>query len=1080
MRRIFALTAGALLAAGCGGTVIDTTTGSTGSGSSGSTSTSSTSASASSSSSGSSSTSSSSSSSSSSSGSGSTSASSSSGSSSTGGACTVIDNCADETCPTPTDPTCNACADGFYLSNNACVACATSCAPGEYETAACSATADLQCSSCTAISGCTAETCTTDSDQTCTACSAGDYLDNGSCVACSGACPAGEHESAACTASSDRACTACTVIPGCTAESCTTTTDQVCTACAGGSYLSGNACVACSTSCAPGEYESAACTATADHQCSSCTAIPGCTAETCTTGSDATCTACTPGDYLDNGICVACSGACPSGEYESAACTATTDRACSSCTAIAGCTAETCTTTSDQVCTACADGSYLSGNACVACSTSCAPGEFESTACSASADHQCSSCTPIPNCTAETCSTASDQTCTDCEPGFLNSNGTCIEAPTGGTITTIPGYRVHTFTADGNFSATSPVTIEYLIVAGGGGGGAGDGAGGGGGGVLTGTLSLPAGTYSVVIGSGGLGAVAVGDVANPAATNGEDSSFDGLVAVGGGLGGSEDNNGAGGPKNFGGDGGCGGGFGGANGNLVDGEGFPPGGAGITGQGYAGGTRYSVGTTRYFGMGGGGGAGGVGGNGDAANSGGAGGPGISSSISGTATFYGGGGGGSSRNACVRAPGGEGGGGAGGFSFGSCGTWNGGAGTPNLGGGGGGGGDQDTRGGAGGSGIVIIRYAVSSCGGGLDICADGCVDEQTDANNCGGCGVVCPSGVDGQAACVSGQCAAVQLAADDGELSSFHSVAIDPTGANVYWASDGDGTLHVYNVASGVDSVVTTFSTGIRPLDLAVDGAYVYISDENSDALLKILIASPHTVTTVSGGNGGEGYRVAVDASNLYWCSRPGGGGAPTISQFPTSGSNTPVTHLFTGGAGNIPRDLAIDSTSSASTVFWIDALAGSVNAAPVGVADGNVVLVSGETNVSAIATDGTNIYWATSVLFSGSSYQVAIKSAPIPSPLAAIPAAAINTLYTTNSASGSVTSLVVGGGMLYWSERDVTQSSVHAMLTFGGPVTTIGSSLGTVNGVALSPSSGDLFWTEGSLPGSGDGLYELVR
>lgn len=377
--------------------------------------------------------------------------------------------------------------------------------------------------------------------------------------------------------------------------------------------------------------------------------------------------------------------------------------------------------------------------------------------------------------------------------------------------------------------------------------------------------------------------------------------------------------------------------------------------------------------------------------------------------------------------------------------------------------------------------VYSQGQGSCAPGLDACGMSCVDEQSDANNCGGCGVVCPSGVNGQAACVSGQCASVQLAADDGNLGAFHALAVDPTGANVYWASDVDDTLHVYNVASGIDSVVTPFGPGIRPYHMAVDSTYVYISDENSDALLKILIAPPNTVTTVSPGNGGEGYGIAVDDNNIYWCSIPGSGGAPTISQLPTAGNNAPVTNLFTGVAGSaLPLDLAIDSTTSATTVFWVDLTAATVNAAPVGVANGNVVLVTGETNVTAIATDGANLYWATSVLFSGSNYQVAIKSAPIPSPLAAIPAGSINTLYSTDAASGSVFSMAVGGGTLYWSERNASQSSVNAMLTLGGPVTTLGSNLGTVNGVALSPGSGALFWTQGGLSGSGDGLYEQVR
>ncbi|MFT4250846.1 MAG: fibronectin type III domain-containing protein, partial [Candidatus Woesearchaeota archaeon] len=63
---------------------------------------------------------------------------------------------------------------------------------------------------------------------------------------------------------------------------------------------------------------------------------------------------------------------------------------------------------------------------------------------------------------------------------------------TGGTVTHLSGYRVHTFTAVGTNTLTfqgGGGPVEYLIVAGGGGGGPENGGGGGGGGVRTGTVS---------------------------------------------------------------------------------------------------------------------------------------------------------------------------------------------------------------------------------------------------------------------------------------------------------------------------------------------------------------------------------------------------------------------------------------------------------------------------------------------------------------------------------------------------------------------------------------------------------------
>ena len=274
----------------------------------------------------------------------------------------------------------------------------------------------------------------------------------------------------------------------------------------------------------------------------------------------------------------------------------------------------------------------------------------------------------------------------------------CFSLPAGGTITTSGGFRIHTFMSAGTFQTYGPMTVSYLVVAGGGGGGSGDGAGGGAGGVLMGSAPLALGSFSVVVGAGGVGA-GRGEIGTPSG-NGFDSTFAGLDSVGGGRGGQEDNTGGGGPLNFGGNGGSGGGFGGANAAAP----FPAGGSGTAGQGFSGGTRGSA--PNSYGMGGGGGAGGPGGNGSSSNNGGGGGGGLASSISGATGSYGGGGGGSGRGGTGGA-GGNGGGGAGGPVSGASGA----AAQPNTGGGGGGGGDQGSTGGAGGSGVVIIAYPTS---------------------------------------------------------------------------------------------------------------------------------------------------------------------------------------------------------------------------------------------------------------------------------------------------------------------------------------------------------------------------------
>jgi hypothetical protein len=272
--------------------------------------------------------------------------------------------------------------------------------------------------------------------------------------------------------------------------------------------------------------------------------------------------------------------------------------------------------------------------------------------------------------------------------GWKSVDAGNIEA-TGGEINTyVIGnitYRIHTFTASGNFVVTAGTgAIEYLVVGGGGGGGRWGAGGGGAGGYRTDVINITIGSYPVTVGAGGAGATTNAG----SSISGSNSVFGSITSLGGGGGGSRDGDGTG--KN--------GGSGGGGGSSGSG-----GGSGTAGQGNAGGTG-GPNAPAYAG----GGGGGAGGSGTASSTtvSGTGGAGLSNTIrTGSPIFYAGGGGGSSLDPTSGGLGGVGGGGNGIIS---------GTATPgNPGGintGGGGGATQGITGGAGGSGIVIIRYAI----------------------------------------------------------------------------------------------------------------------------------------------------------------------------------------------------------------------------------------------------------------------------------------------------------------------------------------------------------------------------------
>ena len=277
--------------------------------------------------------------------------------------------------------------------------------------------------------------------------------------------------------------------------------------------------------------------------------------------------------------------------------------------------------------------------------------------------------------------TSNTITVVDSSAAYLNA--------TGGNVTTIAGYKIHTFNSSNTFAITNLSTatlksLEYLIIAGGGGGGGTRGAGGGAGGYRTGNVVAAGdGNITVIVGAGGSGATAAGFVtsATAAGSTGNHSNISiGSISSAGGGGGAIGWSGS--PHNVGKSGGSGGGGG-------DG--------GVGGAGNTPSTSPSQGNNGAAGpANGGGGGGGAGG----AGSGTSGGAGSSSSITGTATTRAGGGGGA-----PAGPGGSGGGGTAGGIAGGAGATN----TGSGGGGGGPGGGPTELGGNGGSGIVIIRYA-----------------------------------------------------------------------------------------------------------------------------------------------------------------------------------------------------------------------------------------------------------------------------------------------------------------------------------------------------------------------------------
>lgn len=275
--------------------------------------------------------------------------------------------------------------------------------------------------------------------------------------------------------------------------------------------------------------------------------------------------------------------------------------------------------------------------------------------------------------------------------------------PSGGSVSTSGGYRIHSYTSVGSHTFTTPSAwnAEVLVVAGGGGGGGVIGGGGGAGGLLyQHNFSTPAGSNTVVVGGGGTGGTGW-DTPGQQGGKGGNSQFASLTAEGGGGGGIH--GGASAPQTSAWNGGSGGGGGtGSGGTGIAGQGKNGGAGGGNNGGGGGGANFSNNS-------------GLGGNSSGNQtcctggiSAGNGGNGIQLDITGSLVWYAGGGGGGTRNGNGTA----GTGGLGGGGNGTTSTTLAGHGAANTGGGGGGGGYSSPTtaqvGGNGGSGIVVVRY------------------------------------------------------------------------------------------------------------------------------------------------------------------------------------------------------------------------------------------------------------------------------------------------------------------------------------------------------------------------------------